>query len=78
MKGVFSLSIVSQILQANKEFKPPTEILEEDHAKSKLPRKHLAVVTCMDTRLVSYLEPAMGIERGDAKFIKTAGIIPHR
>ncbi len=67
------MSIVSEILQANEKFVPPAEILEEDHAASKLPKKHIAVVTCMDTRLVGYLEPAMGIERGDAKFIKTAG-----
>ena len=67
------MSILSEILKANSKFQPPAEILDEDHAKSKLPAKHLAVVTCMDTRLVGYLEPAMGISRGDAKFIKTAG-----
>ena len=70
---MLNLSILSDILEANSKFQPPTEILDEDHAKSKLPAKHLAVVTCMDTRLVGYLEPAMGISRGDAKFIKTAG-----
>jgi carbonic anhydrase len=29
----------------------------------------------MDTRLVDFLEPAMGIKRGDAKIIKNAGNI---
>lgn len=27
----------------------------------------------MDTRLTGFLEPALGIERGDAKIIKNAG-----
>lgn len=67
------MTILSDVLNSNKKFEPPKEILDEDHAKSKLPSKHLAVVTCMDTRLVGYLEPAMGIKRGEAKFIKTAG-----
>lgn len=37
------------------------------------PRKQIAVFTCMDTRLVEFLEPALGIRRGDAKIIKNAG-----
>ena len=40
---------------------------------SHLPQKKLAIVTCMDTRLVDFLEPALGISRGDAKVIKNAG-----
>jgi carbonic anhydrase len=40
---------------------------------SKLPRKKLAVLTCMDTRLVEFLEPALGIKREDAVVIKNAG-----
>src|SRR5690606_33184671 len=31
------------------------------------------IFTCMDTRLVEFLEPAMGIKRGDAKMLKNAG-----
>ena len=38
----------------------------------KRPAKKLAIVTCMDTRLTDF-EPAMGLERGDAKIIKNAG-----
>jgi len=38
-----------------------------------VPRKQVAVFTCMDTRLVEFLEPALGIRRGDAKVIKNAG-----
>ena len=37
------------------------------------PKKQFAIFTCMDTRLVEFLEPAMGIKRGDAKVIKNAG-----
>ncbi|MBP2144112.1 carbonic anhydrase [Methanococcus voltae] len=39
------------------------------------PKKKLAVVTCMDTRLVNFLNEKMGLERGDAKVIKNAGNI---
>ncbi|MBQ1509701.1 MAG: carbonic anhydrase, partial [Selenomonadaceae bacterium] len=46
---------------------------QEDHQKSKLPQKQVAIITCMDTRLVNFLEPALGLARGDAKVIKTAG-----
>ncbi len=44
------------------------------------PAKKIAIFTCMDTRLVDFLEPAMGLRRGDAKVIKNAGttvIDPH-
>ncbi len=37
------------------------------------PKKQVAIFTCMDTRLVEFLEPALGIKRGDAKVIKNAG-----
>jgi carbonic anhydrase len=39
----------------------------------KNPKEQFAIFTCMDTRLVDFLEPAMGIKRGDAKVIKNAG-----
>lgn len=40
---------------------------------SKYPNRNLAVLTCMDTRLLDFLEPAMGLHRGEAKIIKVAG-----
>ena len=69
------MALVDEILAANKKFceNPPVNYEGEDIHKSKLPSKHLAIVTCMDTRLTSFLEPALGIGRGDAKIIKTAG-----
>ena len=37
------------------------------------PRKHTAVVTCMDCRLVHMFEDALGLERGDVLELRTAG-----
>jgi len=39
------------------------------------PRKELAIVTCMDTRLVNFLPKKLGIDQGDAKLIQNAGNI---
>ena len=72
------MSVIEEMLATNEKFcaNLPEEYKayeHEDHHDSKLPKKHLAIVTCMDTRLVNYLEPALGIKRGDAKIIKTVG-----
>lgn len=70
------LDVLEQILQANKQFvaKLQHEDMEAWSAgKNKLPSRQLAIFTCMDTRLVEFLEPAMGISRGQAKVIKNAG-----
>ena len=69
------MTVLEEILKANENFckNPPVDYSGEDHHESKLPKKHLAVVTCMDTRLVDFLEPALGLSRGDVKVIKTAG-----
>ncbi len=48
-------------------------LAERQRAFTKSPAKKIALFTCMDTRLVEFLEPAMGIGRGDAKVIKNAG-----
>jgi carbonic anhydrase len=39
------------------------------------PKKKLAIVGCMDARLVNFLSEKLGINRGDAKIIKNAGNI---
>ena len=69
------MSILQDILAVNASFcaSPPIDYTEEDHHQSKLPQKQVAIITCMDTRLVNFLEPALGLARGDAKVIKTAG-----
>ncbi|MCR5438832.1 MAG: carbonic anhydrase [Selenomonas sp.] len=69
------MSILQDILAVNESFcqTPPMDYTQEDHQQSKLPQKQVAIITCMDTRLVNFLEPALGLARGDAKVIKTAG-----
>lgn len=54
----------------NKEYKP--------YETNKYPDKKLAIVTCMDTRLIELLPAALGVKNGDAKIIKNAGgVISH-
>ena len=40
---------------------------------TKVPQRKTVIFTCMDTRLVEFLEQAMGLGRGDAQVIKNAG-----
>jgi carbonic anhydrase len=61
--------MMEDILKANEEFTREFEPKKMSH----MPQKKLCIVTCMDTRLTGFLEPALGIERGDAKIIKNAG-----
>lgn len=66
------MSLLDEILQANREFVAHKQEFTQPEV-SKMPRRQLAIFTCMDTRLVDFLEPAMGITRGDAKILKNAG-----
>lgn len=65
---------LEEILQANRNFVShlPEAFVNYTEA-GKIPKRHLAIFTCMDTRLVEFLEPAMGIKRGEVKVIKNAG-----
>ncbi len=60
--------LLNQILEHNARF-----VAERERPLSKSPAKKIALFTCMDTRLVEFLEPALGLRRGDAKVIKNAG-----
>lgn len=60
---------LDSIMAANSEFIRPNAF----PPLPKAPKKQIAIFTCMDTRLVDFLEPAMGIKRGEAKVIKNAG-----
>ena len=63
--------IIEQILQHNRKF-----VANEEYrrfATTKYPDKKLAIVTCMDTRLVELLPAALGLRNGDVKMIKNAG-----
>ena len=63
------MKLLDNILGVNKKFVRPGAF----PPLPKNPKKQFAIFTCMDTRLVDFLEPAMGIKRGDAKIIKNAG-----
>jgi len=63
------MNLLDNILNVNKKFVRPGAF----PPLPKNPKKQFAIFTCMDTRLVDFLEPAMGIKRGDAKIIKNAG-----
>lgn len=67
------MSIVPSILEFNKKFVEEKQY--EAYLTDKFPDKQVAVLTCMDTRLVELLPKALGFKNGDAKFIKNAGAI---
>lgn len=63
--------MIEEILKHNSEF-----VASEGYRRfetSKYPDKKIAIVTCMDTRLVELLPAALGIKNGDVKMIKNAG-----
>lgn len=63
--------MIDEILAYNREFVASRGY--ERYATSKYPDKRIAIVTCMDTRLVELLPAALGIRNGDVKMIKNAG-----
>lgn len=68
--------MIEQIVAYNKKF--VEEKGYEPYLTSKYPDKKLAILTCMDTRLIELLPAALGIKNGDAKVIKNAGgVITH-
>lgn len=64
-------SEIDKMLAYNKQFVAFNGY--EEYATSKYPDKKIAIVTCMDTRLVNLLPAALGIKNGDVKIIKNAG-----
>ncbi len=63
--------MIESIIEYNRKF-----VENEEYHKfktSKYPDKRIAIVTCMDTRLVELLPAALGIKNGDVKMIKNAG-----
>lgn len=63
--------MIDQILEYNRQFVASGEYGRFE--TSKYPDKKIAIVTCMDTRLVELLPAALGIKNGDVKMIKNAG-----
>ena len=47
----------------------------KQHKAGKETEKKIAILTCMDTRLVTLLPAALGIRNGDVKLIKNAGAV---
>ncbi len=69
------MSVLNELLEANDAFVhhlPQSYYAQNVHLNKK-PKRHMAIVTCMDTRLVDFLEPALGVRAGEAKVIKNAG-----
>lgn len=63
--------MIDEILKYNKDFVASKKY--EKFVTSKFPDKRIAIVTCMDTRLVQLLPAALGLRNGDVKIIKNAG-----
>ena len=63
------MTILDEVLSKNESFVETFEGEELSHH----PQKKLAILTCMDCRLVDFLEPALGLKRGDAKIVRNAG-----
>ena len=63
--------MIEEILRHNRQF--VDEKGYERFLTSKYPDKKIAIVTCMDTRLVELLPAALGVRNGDVKIIKNAG-----
>lgn len=63
--------MINEFLKHNAQFVANKEY--ERYKTSKYPDKKIAIVTCMDTRLVELLPAALGIRNGDVKMIKNAG-----
>ena len=63
--------MIEEILAYNRRF--VEEKAYEKFAASKYPNKKIAILTCMDTRLVELLPAALGLKNGDVIIIKNAG-----
>lgn len=63
--------MIEEILSHNRKFVEDKGY--ERFITSKYPDKKIAIVTCMDTRLVELLPSALGVRNGDVKIIKNAG-----
>ena len=70
-KGV--MGVIQDILEHNRKFVEDRSY--EKYVTSKYPDKHLAILSCMDTRLTELLPDALGIKNGDVKMIKNAGVV---
>ncbi len=64
---------IEEILEFNKNFVATKEY--EKYPSPKYPKKKIAILTCMDTRLTELLPAALNFKNGDVKLIKNAGAL---
>jgi carbonic anhydrase len=62
------MGLLHEVLEHNSHW-----VEERARPIDKRPQKKVVIFTCMDTRLIEFLEPALGLRRGDAQTIKNAG-----
>jgi len=69
------LSHIEEILEHNSKFVAEGRGRDYCFTTSTVPARKIAVLSCMDARLVELLPAALGLKNGDAKIIKNAGAI---
>ena len=67
------MSIMDEILHFNQEFVNSGEYSQ--FFSNKYPDRELAILSCMDARIMELMPRAMGLKNGDAKLIKNAGAL---
>jgi len=65
------MSKLEQIIDYNRSFISNKDY--EEYVTTKIPKKKMVILSCMDARLTELLPKAMNIKNGDAKIIKDAG-----
>ncbi len=60
------MSVIDEVLAANEQYAKNHQLAH----MSPRPKRHLAILTCMDTRLVA---AALGLDLGDAHILRNAG-----
>lgn len=67
------MSLIDEIMDFNQRFVDAEEY--EQFFTDKYPEKNLAIVSCMDARILDLLPRALGLKNGDAKVIRNAGAL---
>ncbi|WP_274571889.1 carbonic anhydrase [Neisseria leonii] len=67
------MGVLNEILDYNDKF--VAEGRYERFFTNKYPERGLAILSCMDARMVELLPSALGLKNGDAKLIKNAGAL---
>jgi len=65
------MSQLTEILSYNQSFVEKGGYAE--FLTNKYPERKLAILSCMDTRMLELLPAALGLKNGDVKMIKNAG-----